>query len=127
MPMPNERSRCITPTKQGVYGSCATPRGNRCSSYKKKQSSPYVQQCPWTFETLAARITGKPCPSLNGSGCGLMVEGLWEFLPMTLSKILILTLTISYSGLRTSEKGWLSGEVIWYSRLAGSVHVAIGQ
>ena len=37
--------------------------------------SPYVQQCLWTFETLATRITGKPCSSLNGSGCGLMVDG----------------------------------------------------
>ncbi|KAJ5200200.1 hypothetical protein N7491_009000 [Penicillium cf. griseofulvum] len=36
--------------------------------------SPYVQQCVWTFETLAARITGK-FPSLDGSGCGLMADG----------------------------------------------------
>jgi hypothetical protein len=27
--------------------------------------SPYVQQCLWTFETLAARITGKPYPSME--------------------------------------------------------------
>ncbi|KAJ6082083.1 hypothetical protein N7499_006957, partial [Penicillium canescens] len=37
--------------------------------------SPYVQQCLWTFETLAARITGKPYPSMDGGGCGLMVDG----------------------------------------------------
>jgi hypothetical protein len=37
--------------------------------------SPYVQQCLWTFETLAARITGNPYPSMDGSGCGLMVDG----------------------------------------------------
>ncbi|OQE04287.1 hypothetical protein PENSOL_c001G01320 [Penicillium solitum] len=37
--------------------------------------SPYVQQCVWTFETLAARIMGKPYPSLGGSGCDLIVDG----------------------------------------------------
>ncbi|KAF4762038.1 hypothetical protein HAV15_007956 [Penicillium sp. str.  len=37
--------------------------------------SPYVQQCVWTFETLAARIMGKPYPSLEGSGCDLIVDG----------------------------------------------------
>ncbi|OQD72177.1 hypothetical protein PENPOL_c001G07721 [Penicillium polonicum] len=37
--------------------------------------SPYVQQCVWTFETLAARIMGKPYLSLDGSGCDLMVDG----------------------------------------------------
>ncbi|KXG47595.1 Transcription factor [Penicillium griseofulvum] len=36
--------------------------------------SPYVQQCVWTFETLAARITGKS-PSLDGIGCGLIADG----------------------------------------------------
>jgi hypothetical protein len=34
--------------------------------------SPYVPQCVWTFETLAARITGN-APSFDGSG--LVVDG----------------------------------------------------
>lgn len=37
--------------------------------------SPYVQQCLWTFETLAARITGKPYPSMDGGGCASMADG----------------------------------------------------
>ncbi|KAJ5178069.1 uncharacterized protein N7500_000768 [Penicillium coprophilum] len=37
--------------------------------------SPYIQQCVWTFEALAAKITSKPYPGLDGSGCDLMVDG----------------------------------------------------
>ncbi|KAJ5817945.1 hypothetical protein N7447_007953 [Penicillium robsamsonii] len=36
--------------------------------------SPYVQQCLCTFETLAARITGKSYTSLGVSGYGSMVD-----------------------------------------------------
>ncbi|KAJ5496983.1 hypothetical protein N7463_008970 [Penicillium fimorum] len=34
----------------------------------------YIQQCVCTFETLAARITGKSYPSLDVGSCGLIVD-----------------------------------------------------